>query len=214
MKTAFPGPAARTEMQPSAATWPRLRPRPGNLVGSARLATVSPSMRIFHEGNRFSWRARLRRTVAEPNSPKPTRLPCRVGPRQGGLRMVHLRSEGSENRFTSLPQIGPRGAEPNSTKPTRLPGRGSPRPGGSRRLHFGARRRRAGNLDRKIAPQVAQRKEALDSSPRRLAMCKLRCDMAIQHSREMQSSLQSLPAPGPRPLLIRTVRHAFPQRQP
>ena len=48
----------------------------------------------------------------------------------------------------------------------------------------------AGNLDRKIAPQVAQRKEALDSSPRRLAMCKLRCDMAIQHSREMQPSTE------------------------
>jgi hypothetical protein len=45
-----------------------------------------------------------------------------------------------------------------------------------------------GNLDRQFASQVVQRKEALDLCPRRLAMCRLRREMAVQHSREMQSS--------------------------
>ncbi len=53
-------------------------------------------------------------------------------------------------------------------------------------------------MDSQIVPQVAQRQEALDSSPRRLAMCELRYDMAIQHCREMQPSTEpislSLPA--------------------
>ena len=39
---------------------------------------------------------------------EPMGIPGRVVPRPGGNRMAHLRSEGSENWFTSLPQIGPR----------------------------------------------------------------------------------------------------------